>query len=296
MSFTHRLLAGFVSLAGLSLIVIGCSDRGSTKPVNATQAVTTITKLEQAESQSPKPVATEDATEHGHKAGTHGGIIVSLGRDSFHAEAVFEKGGVLRLYMLGNDESRVIDIEQQTLKAFAKVEGDNEAQPFVFEPQPQDGDASGKTSQFVGQLPEAVVGRQLDVTIPNIVVAGERFRVGFKSAAEAHADSMPAKATSDEEQRLFLTAGGLYTESDVAANGRTTAAAKFKAVTIKHDAKPILGDKICPISMTKANPQIAWTIGGQKYEFCCPPCVEEFVRNAKTTKAPIQPAAEFVKK
>lgn len=293
MSFTQRVLAGFVPLAGLSLIAIGCSERGPTMPTTATQAVTTITQPEQAQ---PKPATKEDAGEHGHKAGAHGGIMVSLGRDSFHAEAVFEKGGVLRLYMLGNDESRVIDIEQQTLKAFAKVDGDSEALPFVLEPQPQDGDASGKTSQFVGQLPEAVVGQQLDVTIPNIVVAGERFRAGFKSAAEAHADSMPAKAASDEEQRLFLTAGGLYTESDVAANGRTTAAAKFKAVTIKHDAKPILGDKICPISMTKANSQITWIVGGQTYEFCCPPCVEEFVKNAKTKADPIQPAADFVKR
>lgn len=36
---------------------------------------------------------------HEHKPGAHGGIIVSLGKDSYHAEAVFEKDGAIRLYL-----------------------------------------------------------------------------------------------------------------------------------------------------------------------------------------------------
>src|SRR5579884_2976021 len=56
--------------------------------------------------------------EHGHKPGGHGGIIVEIGRDSYHAEAVFEKGGTLRLYTLGKDESRIQEVEEQTLTAY----------------------------------------------------------------------------------------------------------------------------------------------------------------------------------
>ncbi len=33
--------------------------------------------------------------------------------------------------------------------------------------------------------------------------------------------------------------------------------------------------------MTKANPVFSWVIGGKTFEFCCPPCVDEFVRMAK---------------
>ena len=288
----QRIIPACALIAGIFAgLVSGCSKPTEVAPA---ASVTTTTPTTSAETPALK-VASENS-EHGHKAGAHGGIMVSLGRDSFHAEAVFEKGGRLRLYMLGKDESRVIDVDRQTLKAFARIDGDAEALPFVLEPQPQDGDAQDKTSQFVGQLPESLVGRQLDVTIPNVVIAGERFRVGFKSAAEAHADNMPAKASSDEEQQLYLTAGGLYTDSDIAANGRTTAAAKFKGVITKHDAKPVPGDKICPISLTKANRQITWIVGGQTYEFCCPPCVDEFVKTAKTKPDSIKPAANYVQK
>ena len=32
---------------------------------------------------------------------------------------------------------------------------------------------------------------------------------------------------------------------------------------------------------TKANPKFPWIIDGKTYEFCCPPCVQEFVALAK---------------
>ncbi len=76
-----------------------------------------------------------DTEEHGHKDGQHGGIIVSLGRDSYHIEAVVASDGQIRLFTLGKDETRVIDdVESQTLKGFAKAEGDPQAQELSFEP------------------------------------------------------------------------------------------------------------------------------------------------------------------
>ncbi len=46
--------------------------------------------------------------------------MVSLGRDSYHVEAVVDSEGAIRLYTLGKDESRVIDVESQTLKGFVE--------------------------------------------------------------------------------------------------------------------------------------------------------------------------------
>lgn len=221
--------------------------------------------------------------------------MVSLGRDSYHAEAVFEKGGVLRLYTLGKEESRVIDVEKQTLKAFVKAEGDAEAQQFALESEPQDGDAEGRTSQFVGTLPKGLWGLNLEVTVPNIVLSGERFRLGFKSTPEQHDEGMPNKVMAQEEQKLYLTPGGLYTEEDIKANGNTTASAKFKGMMSAHNNKPQPGDKICPISLTKANSKFTWIIGGKAYEFCCPPCVDEFVKTAKATPDEIKQPQEYVK-
>jgi YHS domain-containing protein len=48
-----------------------------------------------------------------------------------------------------------------------------------------------------------------------------------------------------------------------------------------HNAHPKPGDRICPITDTVANPKFSWVVSGKKYLFCCPPCIEEFVKQAK---------------
>jgi len=241
--------------------------------------------------------AAESDSEHGHKSGQHGGVMVSLGRDSYHVEAVIDSTGSIRLYTLGKDETRVIDIESQTLKGFVKAESDNDAKSITFEPQPQEGDAEKRTSMFVGTLPSELVGRRLNVTIPNIRIDGERFRLGFQSGQESHGDNpeMPDMLTEGKEKDLYLTPGGRYTAADIAANGNMTATQKFKGIKSSHNMNPELGDRICPISRTKANPKFAWTIDGKQYLFCCPPCVDEFVTMAKATNDPLPEPESYVK-
>jgi hypothetical protein len=91
----------------------------------------------------------------------------------------------------------------------------------------------------------------------------------------------PHATPADDEHELFLTPGGKYTKADIAANGGVIASVKFKGIRASHDDNPQPGDVICPISKTKANPKFAWVVGGKNYEFCCPPCVDEFVQMAK---------------
>ena len=57
----------------------------------------------------------------------------------------------------------------------------------------------------------------------------------------------------------------------------------------EHDLKPKAGEKICPATLTKANPKFSWVIDGKTYEFCCPPCVDEFVALAKEKPDGINP-------
>jgi hypothetical protein len=245
----------------------------------------------------PAPVPAKANDEHGHKPSAHGGIIVAIGRDSYHAEAVFEKGGILRLYMLGQDEAKVLEVESQPLTGYVKLEGGTEATSFVLRPEPQSGDKPGQTSQFVGHLPRELWGKAVEVTIPTLRIGAERFRVGFKSAPDAHADTpMPVKVADEDERKLYLTAGGKYTPEDIRANGGVTASQKFKGVQASHDLKPKPGDKICPVTMTKANPKFTWVVGGQAYEFCCPPCVDEFVQLAKEKPDEVKPPDEYRKK
>lgn len=294
----NRNWAAFSLLVVGGILVWGCSNNSS--PVKSKSSVPPDSKslLQPAvltSTQEPRE-PDEGSGEHGHKPGAHGGIMVSLGRNSYHAEAVFEEGGLLRLYTLGQDETRVIDVELQTLKGFAKAEGDSTAHPFTMDAEPQDGDTQGRASQFVGTLPSELWGRNLEVTIPNIVISGERFRLGFKSVSEQHGDGMPSKLADEEERQLYLTAGGKYTESDIAANGGVTASVKFRGLKSSHDMFPQPGDKICPVTETKANPAFAWVIGGHRYEFCCPPCVDEFLKEAKTGENDLKLPADYVKR
>jgi hypothetical protein len=106
---------------------------------------------------------------------------------------------------------------------------------------------------------------------------------------------MPARVAADEERKLYLTPGGKYTEADIKANGNKTASEKFQGVTASHDLRPKAGDKLCPITLTKANPKFTWVVGGKAYEFCCPPCVDEFVQTAKEKPDEVKEPGAYVK-
>ncbi|HUP77282.1 MAG TPA: hypothetical protein VM260_01885 [Pirellula sp.] len=291
---------GFASLIGLAA-TFACAPPSpppiaGTAPNLAQEKSSEVSKA----TQSGAMADSNAVTEHGHKSGEHGGIMVSLGRDSYHIEAVFEADGAVRLYTLGNDESRVIDVESQTLKGFVKVEGETNANSIVFEALPQDGDAPNRTSRFIGKLPQELVGKNLEVTVPNVNISGERFRLGFRSVTAAHdtsdaATGMPDKLAGSEEHDLYLVPGGRYTAADIAANGNTTASKKFRGIKSSHDMFPKDGDRICPITETKANPKFTWVVDGKAYLFCCPPCVDEFVKTAKASSDPLAEPDSYVK-
>lgn len=297
MNLKFLLAASPLAVSGL-LLVAGC---GQQLPSTATNAPTNATGPSTSASSGSPAATASDASgteEHGHVTGAHGGIIASLGRDSYHVEAVFEKGGVLQLYVLGADETRIQEVERQSLKAYVKAADATESQSIELQPAPQEGDAEGKTSAFVGKLPDDLAGGELNVTVPSIRIGSERFRLAFTSAPPVHGDDdMPAKVSDDAERELYLTAAGIYTEADIEANGNQTASEKFKGFRAKHDMKPKPGDKICPVTMTKANPACTWIVAGKEYEFCCPPCVDEFVSWAKDPELAkdILPPEEYVK-
>jgi hypothetical protein len=265
-----------------ALVIAGCGSTNNEAP-----------KAAKPDQPAVKAQAKPD-DDHAHKPGAHGGIIVEIGKDNYHAEAVFQKGGVLRLYTLGKDEARVQEVETQTLTAYVKSEGGAEALAIELKPEPQAGDPRGTTSQFVGQLPAELAGKNVEVTVPSISIAGGRFRFGFRSAVAAHDSDMPPPAADADE--LYLKPGGRYTLADIEANGKTSAVAKFKGVKSNHNLKPQPGDKTCPVTMTKANPKFTWIVGSNGYEFCCPPCVDEFVRTAKENPDEIKMPGAYIKK
>jgi YHS domain-containing protein len=284
-----------LTLMGVLASVSGCGASGNSGAQSAAAPNVTSKQMSKSPMTAPQAPA-QGETEHGHKPGTHGGIIVSIGADNYHAEALIEKGGGLKLLMLDRDESKLLEVDAQTLTAYAKTGTDAESVAVELTSSPQNGDAVGKTSQFQGKLPPELIGKPLDVTIPSIRIKGDRFRIGFSTANTAHADDLPPRVEDGMERMLYLTPGGKYTADDIKANGNVTATQKFKGLHAKHDLLPKAGDKICPITLTKSSPQFSWIIGGKTYDFCCPPCVDEFVKQAKEAPDQIKEPGEYVKK
>jgi hypothetical protein len=105
---------------------------------------------------------------------------------------------------------------------------------------------------------------------------------------------MPTPRSVAEQQELYLTPAGLYSRADIVANGNLTAAVKYRDFRARHDFNPQPGDRLCPVTRTKADPECCWTIGGREYQFCCPPCIDEFVRLARVRPDEIQLPEDYV--
>jgi hypothetical protein len=107
---------------------------------------------------------------------------------------------------------------------------------------------------------------------------------------------MPREVEDEEERRLYLSPGGRYTVADIKANGNVLPSQKFRGFKATHDYNPGTGDRLCPITRTKANSACTWYVGGQEYQFCCPPCIAEFVLLAKERPERIQLPEAYVKR
>lgn len=117
-----------VALAGLCLLLTGCSGGDEFKTVT-----------------------TEDATraeahvdEHVHHA-PHDGHLIELGEHKYNAEVVLEsEPKQLVIYTLDAHAENAVAIAAEPLTL--EVTG---GEPITLEPQPQDGDAEGTASRFV---------------------------------------------------------------------------------------------------------------------------------------------------
>jgi hypothetical protein len=238
---------------------------------------------------------TAETAWHRHDPGMHGGTIVAVGHEHYHVEALVAEGGMLKLFTLGQDQSRVITVPAQPLTAYVRTAQQTAAAPMTLTPTRQPSDPAGQTSAFEGSLPAHVQSGHLMVVVPSLTIGDRRYRLGF-SIEGGHELQMPVKVTDQAERDLYLTAQGKLTADDIRANGSQTASQKYSSFRSTHDAHPAAGDAICPITGTKANPTCTWVIGGQKYLFCCPPCIDEFVKLAKQHPEKVRRAADYVQK
>jgi len=245
------------------------------------------------------------------KDGTHTDVqahspnIQSFGDQ--HIEAQMDKAGAVQLFFYSKKPGQLMSVPieeiKRTLQAETLFPGEDPA-IIDLRADPLPGEPEGMTSHFVGKFDrrddQQVVGLILTFTL-----SGNAYRVRWQpghlapgqfAASDHEQPSMPAALASDAERKLFLTPGGAYTEADIQANGGVPPSQKYKGFRAAHNMNPKQGDRLCPITDTQANTKLTWIIGGKSYPFCCPPCIEEFVVQAKTKPTTIYPPEHYVKR
>lgn len=244
-----------------------------------------------------KSSAKEDDHEN-HGAGPHGGAVIELGK--FHGEIVVDREKkTATVYILDGKVKNAAPIgADQLLLSVKKPQFQIE-----LKADPQASDPKGKCSRFTATHDNLAGKDMLEGTV-SMELDGKPYLGDFLEFA--HKDGKPVMKDEhgrtieskpvDAQSALFLKPGGAYTEADIKANGGLTVDQKYKNFKANHDLKPAVGAKICPITLTKADPKLTWIVGGKTYEFCCPPCVEEFVELAKTKPEEIKDPSAYIKK
>lgn len=227
------------------------------------------------------PAKKPDPESHDHPPGPHGGAVVAIDRDNrFHAEAVFEPGGRLLLYTFGRELSEPRAIPARTVCAAVRGHERTDEYAVMLRPEPQTADPPGTASRFLGRLPPTLLRGHLKLVVWSLPVEGERFRFEIDAAHPPQAAAAAERAEA-EEAALYSIPGGKYSAEDVRANGSEGATRKYRGERPAHDENPAPGERVCPVSRTRADPRFVWIIGGREYRFCCPPCIDEFVAAAK---------------
>lgn len=235
--------------------------------------------------------------DHAHPPAPHGGQVVALGRGAahYHVELVVEPTGAARLYALGKELADAVPAESQLLVAGAQAAGSGEEHEFVFRPDPGALAADGRPTAFLGRLPGDAVAARVTVRVKGLRIRGEAFDFEVNWDAGRPDDEVRAAYEADQ-RRIYLTAGGKYTDADIAASARTTAAAKYRGHRAAHGEAARPGERVCPVTGFRVMAALAWRVAGEDYLFCCQPCVDEFVMLAKDRPGEVRRPADYVKR
>jgi hypothetical protein len=222
-------------------------------------------------------------------------VSVGKGQQHYHAEVVIGPTGGVELYPQGEEAGDQLTVDPQHLAVLVRPEGEAEDSSVLLRPDPVTGPADRRIARFLGRLPAHLIGRRLTFRVVDMAFRGERFSFEFTWQGEGSEAEQRARYEQEQKQ-VYLTPGGRYTEDDIAETGRQTAAARYRQSHPAHELHPRAGDRLCPTSRIKADANFAWKVGGKTYQFCCPPCIDDFVRAAKERPDEIRDPEAYVKK
>lgn len=137
------------ALACVGLLTVGCESEEADMDAVGTPGVT-----------EHDDHAGHDHDDHAHPTeGPHGGELVELGDEEYHAELLHdEAAGTVTVYLL--DAAAVAAADTDATELTVNLSHEGERKTFVLTPEPQDGDAEGRASKFVST--DAALGEELD--------------------------------------------------------------------------------------------------------------------------------------
>ncbi|MCI0705302.1 MAG: hypothetical protein L0241_29940, partial [Planctomycetia bacterium] len=232
--------------------------------------------------------------EHPHE-GPHGGGIAQWGDDEYHLEFIVDHATkTATVYVLDDSVKKPKPIDAKELTLALKS---SPPVTMTLQAKPEESDPPGLASRF-SVTHEALGKEQQFAGTISGKVAGKPYSGDFaEKAHDGHGPASPgAPKPTDREIALFMTPGGIYTQEDIQKNGNTVPAVKFYGISWSHEDNPKVGDKLCPVTVNKTDEKCAWWVNGKRYEFCCPPCLEKFVKMAKDSPEKVKDPDEYVKK
>jgi hypothetical protein len=221
---------------------------------------------------------------HSHEAGPHGGPIADWD-EKFHAEFTLNTANKEAVVFILDDKAKAAP--KIEVKKISKVKLNvTSVTPIlqldlVHDPKRSDDKGIAYVATHDHFAKDVEIRGAIDGSVE-----------GYKSPMTGSFTYKPAdKAKQQASRELYLKPGGIYTAADIKANGTQ----KPKDLGLDH-VDPVVGDKICPVTGSKAHKEYQWVTQGQTYEFCCPPCVDTFLRWANKEPDKIKDAKEYVKR
>jgi hypothetical protein len=109
----------------------------------------------------------EEHEEHGPPP--HGGQLIELGDEEYHAELVHdEKAGTVTIYLLDAHAEKAVAIDSADITI--KLKHDGEPEQFKLAASPQDDDVEGTASRFVSEEAELAEDLDAEGTEPRLAV------------------------------------------------------------------------------------------------------------------------------
>ena len=152
-------------------------------------ALTVATGCNQNASGPAAPAANGGGhAEHAHPTeGPHGGDLIELGNEEYHAELVHdEKGGKVTIYILDAEAKVAVPIEAAELTINLKHDG--QAEQFKLAASPDASDPQGKSSRFVSDDSELGEDLEHKGAEPQLVatINGKQYRGKIEHGDHGH--------------------------------------------------------------------------------------------------------------